>query len=247
MSLTDDIAAIARQEKELLLPAFNNDTAWRIGLTLRELAASRNQNIVADIRRFGSPHQQLFYTAFPGTTPDNQRWVQRKAQRRRPLPPQLLLARPLPPAEQHDLRHPLQPARRGLRRPRRLLPHHRRQRRHHRSSHRLRPRPARRPQPRRRSPLHRSQNRPKNPATPVTGRPMITEGRSPKVIVGSITPVISWHQTQAAHPHHHAPAPRTKTTNRPPPLHHLQLSQPQPLPSLPPSRLRLRALARVYA
>jgi uncharacterized protein (UPF0303 family) len=78
MSLSDDIAAIARQEKELLLPAFNNDTAWRIGLTLRELAASRNQNIVADIRRFGSPHQQLFYTAFPGTTPDNQRWVQRK-------------------------------------------------------------------------------------------------------------------------------------------------------------------------
>src|SRR5580693_180740 len=78
MSLSDDIAAIARQEKELLLSAFNNDTAWRIGLTLRELAASRNQNIVADIRRFGSPHQQLFYTAFPGTTPDNARWVQRK-------------------------------------------------------------------------------------------------------------------------------------------------------------------------
>jgi uncharacterized protein (UPF0303 family) len=78
MSLTDDIAAIARQEKELLLPAFDNNTAWRIGNTLRELAASRNQNIVADVRRFGAPHQQLFYTAFPGTTPDNQRWVQRK-------------------------------------------------------------------------------------------------------------------------------------------------------------------------
>ena len=78
MSLTDDIAAIARQEKELLLPAFDNDTAWRIGNTLRELAASRNQNIVADVRRFGAPHQQLFYTALAGTTPDNQRWVQRK-------------------------------------------------------------------------------------------------------------------------------------------------------------------------
>jgi uncharacterized protein (UPF0303 family) len=78
MPITDDITAIARQEKELILPAFDNDTAWRIGLTLRELALSRNQKIVADIRRFGSPHQQLFYTAFPGTTPDNQRWVQRK-------------------------------------------------------------------------------------------------------------------------------------------------------------------------
>ena len=78
MPITEDIAAIARQEKELILPAFDNDTAWRIGLTLRELALARNQKIVADIRRFGSPHQQLFYTAFPGTTPDNQRWVARK-------------------------------------------------------------------------------------------------------------------------------------------------------------------------
>ena len=78
MPIHDDIAAIARQEKEVILPAFDNDTAWRIGLTLRELALSRSQKIVVDIRRFGSPHQQLFYTAFPGTTPDNQRWVARK-------------------------------------------------------------------------------------------------------------------------------------------------------------------------
>jgi uncharacterized protein (UPF0303 family) len=78
MPITDDIAAIARQEKELILPSFDNDTAWRIGLTIRELALSRNQKIVVDIRRFGSPHQQLFYTAFAGTTPDNQRWVARK-------------------------------------------------------------------------------------------------------------------------------------------------------------------------
>ena len=78
MPINEDIAAVARQEKELILPAFDNDTAWRIGLTLRELALSRNQKIVADIRRFGGPHQQLFYTAFPGTTPDNQRWVARK-------------------------------------------------------------------------------------------------------------------------------------------------------------------------
>ncbi len=78
MPITDDITAIARQERELLLPSFDNDTAWRIGLTLRELATSLKQNIVADIRRFGQPHQQLFYTAFPGTTPDNARWVARK-------------------------------------------------------------------------------------------------------------------------------------------------------------------------
>ena len=78
MPIAEDIAAVERQEKDVILPVFNNDTAWRIGLTLRELAIARKLSIVADVRRFGSPHQQLFYTAFPGTTPDNQRWVARK-------------------------------------------------------------------------------------------------------------------------------------------------------------------------
>lgn len=78
MPLSADIAAIALQEKSLLFSTFDNDTAWSLGLTLRNLAISRRHNIVIDIRRFGQPHQQLFYSAFPGTTPDNQRWVQRK-------------------------------------------------------------------------------------------------------------------------------------------------------------------------
>ncbi|WP_433984425.1 heme-binding protein [Tunturiibacter empetritectus] len=43
------------------------------------LAVSRNQSLVIDIRRFGQPHQPLFYTALAGTTPDNPRWVQRKS------------------------------------------------------------------------------------------------------------------------------------------------------------------------
>jgi uncharacterized protein (UPF0303 family) len=78
MSLNQDIELIQRQERELQLPRFDNDTAWTLGSLLRDLAVSRSQNIVVDIRRFGQPHQQLFYTAFAGTTPDNQRWVQRK-------------------------------------------------------------------------------------------------------------------------------------------------------------------------
>ena len=78
MALAEDLALIARQEAELRFPAFDYDTAWTLGQTLRDLAVSRNQGIVADIRRFGQPHQQLFYTALAGTTPDNQRWVQRK-------------------------------------------------------------------------------------------------------------------------------------------------------------------------
>ena len=78
MPIAEDIAAVARQDKEIILPAFDNNTAWRIGNILRDLAGSRNRNIAADVRRFGSPHQQLFYSAMPGTTPDAQRWIARK-------------------------------------------------------------------------------------------------------------------------------------------------------------------------
>ncbi len=76
--LAADLATLARQEKELIFPHFDFNTAWALGLMLRELAITRKLPIVIDIRRFGTPHQQLFSTALPGTTPDNARWVQRK-------------------------------------------------------------------------------------------------------------------------------------------------------------------------
>ena len=75
MAIPEDLATIARQEADLHLPRFDHDTAWRLGLSLRELAISRKQAIVIDIRRFGQPHQPLFYTALAGTTPDSPRWV----------------------------------------------------------------------------------------------------------------------------------------------------------------------------
>jgi uncharacterized protein (UPF0303 family) len=78
MPITEDLATIARQEAELLFSNFDYDTAWRLGLGLRELAIARKQSIVIDIRRFGQPHQPLFFTALGGT-PDNARWVQRKS------------------------------------------------------------------------------------------------------------------------------------------------------------------------
>ena len=78
MPIEDDIAALIVQESTLTLPGFTPDTAWQIGTTVRDLAIARNLSIVVDVRRFGSPHQQLFYCALAGTTPDNQRWVARK-------------------------------------------------------------------------------------------------------------------------------------------------------------------------
>jgi uncharacterized protein (UPF0303 family) len=78
MAIAEDLVIIAKQEAELLFPNFDYDTAWSLGVSLRDIAISRKQSIVVDIRRFGQPHQPLFYTALAGTTPDNQRWVQRK-------------------------------------------------------------------------------------------------------------------------------------------------------------------------
>jgi len=75
MDLNLDLEKIAIQERELELPRFNEDVAWKLGLRLRELAASRKASIVIDVRRFGQP---LFYCALPGTSPDNYAWVRRK-------------------------------------------------------------------------------------------------------------------------------------------------------------------------
>jgi uncharacterized protein (UPF0303 family) len=75
MPTADDLARIALQEKELQFASFDEETAWRVGARLRALAVARKLSLVVDVRRFGQP---LFYTALPGTTPDNVEWVRRK-------------------------------------------------------------------------------------------------------------------------------------------------------------------------
>jgi uncharacterized protein (UPF0303 family) len=72
----DDLAAIAAQERELHFTSFDENTAWRLGSRLREVAAARKHGVVIDVRRFGQP---LFYAALPGTSPDNAEWVRRKS------------------------------------------------------------------------------------------------------------------------------------------------------------------------
>ena len=75
MTIADDLARIALQERTLQLAAFDEDTAWRIGSWVHATAVSRKLVLVVDVRRFGQP---LFYSAMPGTTPDNVEWVRRK-------------------------------------------------------------------------------------------------------------------------------------------------------------------------
>jgi uncharacterized protein (UPF0303 family) len=76
MSITDDLARIALQERQLQLASFDEETAWTLGAHLRELGAARGLKIVIDVRRIGQP---LFYAALAGTTPDNVEWVRRKS------------------------------------------------------------------------------------------------------------------------------------------------------------------------
>ncbi len=76
--IAEDRAHVAKQERELIFPHFNADTAWSLGSTLRAFAIERKLPVVIDIHRFGDPDQQLFYTALQGTIPDNARWVLRK-------------------------------------------------------------------------------------------------------------------------------------------------------------------------
>ncbi|MBA4860453.1 heme-degrading domain-containing protein [Streptomyces sp. PSKA54] len=63
------------QERRLVLKQFTHDDAWALGSLLVELARSRNAPVAIDIRRGG---QQLFHAALPGSTPDNDAWIDRK-------------------------------------------------------------------------------------------------------------------------------------------------------------------------
>ena len=76
MNIAQDLQTIALQEKTLIFPQFDSDRAWQLGSQLREMAVARGAVVAIEVRTFGQP---LFFAALDGTTPDNVRWVQRKA------------------------------------------------------------------------------------------------------------------------------------------------------------------------
>ena len=75
MSLESDIAKITRQEEELRFAHFSEADAWQLGSLMRARAEERKIPFVIDIRIGDRP---LFYTALPGSTPENPDWVRRK-------------------------------------------------------------------------------------------------------------------------------------------------------------------------
>ena len=65
----------AAVEEALVYESFTNDDGVALGLALLEAARSRRVSITVDVRR---GEQQVFHAAMPGTTADNDAWVERK-------------------------------------------------------------------------------------------------------------------------------------------------------------------------
>ena len=75
VSLEDDIAQLKIQEQKLQFSSFSEEDAWNLGQAMRATATSKKHPFVIDIRVSG---RKLFFTALPGSVPENENWVQRK-------------------------------------------------------------------------------------------------------------------------------------------------------------------------
>ncbi|MCP3819502.1 heme-degrading domain-containing protein [Streptomyces sp. A3M-1-3] len=72
---SEHVKTLEEQERLLVLPRFTYEDAWRLGSLLVELALDRSAPVAIDITR--GP-QQLFHAALPGSTADNDAWIDRK-------------------------------------------------------------------------------------------------------------------------------------------------------------------------
>ena len=75
-STEEDLAELTAQEERLVFDGFDHATAWRLGVQLVEAARDAALPVVVSVTRGG---QRLFHAALPGTAPDNDDWVERKA------------------------------------------------------------------------------------------------------------------------------------------------------------------------
>jgi uncharacterized protein (UPF0303 family) len=66
---------LAAEEVELQFRGFTEDDAWALGSTMVATARAAGAPVAIDVRRHG---HQLFHAALPGSSPDNDRWIERK-------------------------------------------------------------------------------------------------------------------------------------------------------------------------
>jgi uncharacterized protein (UPF0303 family) len=71
--LLDELEA---QESRLVFDRFDENTAWDLGVALREAALAAGLPVAISIRRNG---QRLFHAALPGSSADNDGWLARKS------------------------------------------------------------------------------------------------------------------------------------------------------------------------
>lgn len=74
--MTEIIAALEREEQELVFDEFTHTTAWELGSLITEAAQAAHSAVGIDIRR---PGLVLFRAALPGITADQDVWIGRKA------------------------------------------------------------------------------------------------------------------------------------------------------------------------
>jgi uncharacterized protein (UPF0303 family) len=75
MSVAEDIAIIAEQEKRLAFTEFDEAVAFSIGSAIRERALAEDLPIVIQISVWD---RLLFFAALPGSSGSNADWVRRK-------------------------------------------------------------------------------------------------------------------------------------------------------------------------
>ncbi|WIV59981.1 heme-degrading domain-containing protein [Amycolatopsis nalaikhensis] len=76
MTEAERLAQLAEQEERLQFTKFDNETALALGQQLLAAARERGLPVTISVRRNG---QRLFHAALPGTSPDNDAWIERKS------------------------------------------------------------------------------------------------------------------------------------------------------------------------
>ncbi len=69
------LVELEAQEARLVFDRFDENTAWALGVALREAAVAAALPVAISIRRNG---QRLFHAALPGSSADNDGWLGRK-------------------------------------------------------------------------------------------------------------------------------------------------------------------------
>ncbi|MDT7804442.1 MAG: hypothetical protein QOI78_7875 [Actinomycetota bacterium] len=76
MTDAERLAQLADQEERLQFTQFDNETALALGAQLLAAARDRGLPVTISVRRNG---QRLFHAALPGTSADNDAWIERKS------------------------------------------------------------------------------------------------------------------------------------------------------------------------